>query len=160
MNPGCNPGTGVRVWWHWNVMGGYWRWAGEEGLKVLIWSSRAVIFLIKKVVWVLAVITCLSTGILRTKIYFRAYFFRWADLAWWKLRVVRLYRNPSSAPDTCTPNLLLTAVGMIKLVMETFVLFQGWYVCMKNPQKHVIHRYFCFTLLYIWKKSSVVSLNR
>lgn len=39
-----------------------------------------------------------------------------------------LYKNQSYAPDTstpnCTPNLLLTAVGMIKLEMETFVLFQ------------------------------------
>lgn len=95
MNPGHNLATDVRVWWHWNVYRGYWRWAGEEGVKVLIWRGRAVLFLIKKVVWVLAVITCLSTGILRNRIYFRTCFFRWADLAWWKLRVVMLYKNHS-----------------------------------------------------------------
>lgn len=32
MNPGYNPVTDVRVWWHWNVTEG----AGGEGVKVLI----------------------------------------------------------------------------------------------------------------------------
>lgn len=135
---------------------GSWRRAGEEGVNVLIWRGRAVLFLIKKVVWVLAVITCLSTDILRNKIYFRTCCFRWADLAWWKLRVVMPYKNQSYAPDTstpnCTPNLLLTAVGMIKLIVKTFVLFWDWYICMNTPKKHVIHRYLGFILPHIWKK--------
>lgn len=142
---------------------GHRRWAGEEGVKVLIWRDRAVLFLIKKVVWVLAVITCLSTGILRNKIYFRTCCFRWAGLAWWKLRVVMLYKNQSYAPDTCTPNctpnLLLTAVGMIKLVIKTFVPSQDWYICMNALKKDVIHRYLVsYSFIFGKKVQSWVSI--
>lgn len=137
---------------------GYRRWAKEEGVKVLIWRDRAVLFLIKKVVWVLAVITCLSTGILRNKTYFRTCCFRWADLAWWKLRVAILYKNQSYAPDTCTPNcapnLLLTAVGMIKLAMKTCPVSRLMYLY-EYPQKACNSQISWFHIaLYLEKKFS------
>lgn len=159
MSPGHNPATDT---WGLVVLECRrlsWRRAGEKGVKLLIWRGSSL-----DVVWILAVITFLSTELLRNKIYFRT------CLVLSELSVMEV--EGGDALQETNPVLLV----LVGTVWQTCWLLWEWsnlqwkylssfktevFVWIYKKKRHVIHQIPWFHIGFIFgeKRFSHKSLN-
>lgn len=116
-----------------------WRRAGEKGVKLLIWRGSSL-----DVVWILAVITFLSTELLRNKIYFRT------CLVLSELSVMEV--EGGDALQETNPVLLV----LVGTVWQTCWLLWEW----SNLQWKYLSSFKTEVFVWIYKKKKGMSFTR